>query len=203
MNMTKTNMNQTARKVLTAAGLAIAMATPVSAATIADNFVNTVSVVDSCFVVATGVDFGVVTTPMVADIPGVLPNLADTGSISVTVAGETVNVLTVSQAGVNVVCSATPSAITVTLGGGATYNLKDAPVGGTGELAGKMTGPGGAQIDYKIGFAGVQTPTLLNGVTATYAGVFLVNPVTTKIPMQSLTGGAGTYTDVATVTVTY
>ena len=203
MNMKNTKNLKSTTLVAVGFALAFSAAAP-AATTINDNLVNTVSVVDSCYVIATGIDFGVVPSPMVTDVPGLLVNAADTGTISVTLVGQTVNVLTVSTPGVNVVCSATPSSITVTLGGGTPTNLRTIPLTGTtAGLTGQMTGPAGAKINYEMGFLGVQSPALLNGVVATYVGVFAWNPAQTKIPKQAITGTAGTYSDVATVAVTY
>lgn len=202
-NRKMSRMSKLIRCTLGNAGLALAFAGPVHADTVGDNLVNTVTVIDSCYVLATGVDFGVVTTPMVADVPGAVANLDDTGTITVEVpVVGNVDVLTVTEAGVNVICSQIPDEIMLTLGGGATYDLLDTPVTGSDPISGVMTGPGGT-LDYEIGFLGVDTLDLPVGVTAAYAGVFLVNPLTTKIPMQEVDGGAGVYTDSATVTVTY
>lgn len=195
-------------------GLFLTAAFPAQA--VEDTMVNTVTVTESCFVNAVGVNFGTVVTPMAAAQPGILPNLADSGDLNVEVdlpanpndyvpelgvlpplpTSVSVNAFTLGLPGIVIVCSSAPTAVTLQLAGGSKNLLAD----GLGPFNSTMESESDT-LNYTLGFLAVQTPTLLNGVVATYAGAFLIDPTKTQIPIQDI--AAGTYEEQVLVEVIY
>ena len=169
----------------------------VQAATVTGTMTNIATVLDACDVVATGVDFGVVVTPILpTGQPGVLPNLAHTGTL--TLLGITVP--TASTPGIYVACTKNPTSIALVGAHGGSLALPVALGPATGAFSGAMTGTGGS-IDYTMTFVGstVAAPAGLP------VGVFVAAyvPVALIPAAQSHTFGGGTYSDPAVVTINY
>lgn len=196
---TKNQFTKNQFKMTAVAGL-LSVFGGANAATDSDPFVSVATVIDSCDVIATGINFGPVVSPMIAPVIGALPNTADTHSLTDVIPG--VSLAAPGVAGVMVVCTSTPSSIVVTLQNGATANLTTTPAA---SLAGKLYLGGStsaASINYTLKFAGLTAPTAVAGILPIYAAAFLADPTATQIPVQSL-GGAGSYSDTGTVVINY
>lgn len=199
-----------------AASTALLVAAQAGATSITNTMTNTVTVANSCDVVAVGVNFGTITSPTALTLPVNTANTAaDGGSAHDDTLGITTSVsaldtliapvlsaINVAVPGVFVACTTPPTSVTLGATTLSTSVGASAPV-----YTGNMTGPGGATIAYRLTMAGVVANTSLGtdplvGVLPTFfTGVYAVG--TSQITGSSGTILPGVYSETVTATVNY
>ncbi len=221
---------------LTAAASLLSVAGSVHAGIETNTMTNIVTVADACDVVATGVDFGITILPIPATgIPSVLANTAlgnavtgnaglhpgaglDGGAADtldlVTPIGAINTVITTMLAGVNVavpgvyvVCTTSPTAITLRSGANLLV-LPTALAAFTGTFNSKMTGVGGGAgasnaISYALTVTGTPVSTAVTGLpVSVFVGAFAAVGLVPGA-QGSNTIVPGYYTDTATAQVDF
>lgn len=226
-----------AMKAALAACLALLPVAVHAAGSSAGSMSNYATVADACDVAATGVDFGITTFPLpAAGITSTTANTATgnaiTGNTGVSGAGaDTGDSLSVSTSvgaidlvvntalstltavglgtlpGVYVICTTTPTSITLASGSNS-VNLSVSAGASTATFTSKMSGTGGSassanQISYTLTLSG--TPVSA-GVTGLPINVFSAAYLATGTISSSQPGNtivSGSYSDVATATVNF
>lgn len=220
----------------TAASAALLVAAQANAGSVTNTMTNIVTVADACDVVATGVDFGITTIPLPATgIPSILANdsvgnavtgnaglnpsagsdggAGDTLSLTTpiaavnTVINGLLSAINVSVPGVYVVCTTTPTAITLTSGAN-NLSLDTAIAAFSGTFNSTMTGVGGGAtgsnaISYSLTIVGTPVSTAVAGLPV---NVFTAAFVATGLIPASQTGNTivpGYYSDTATAQVDF
>lgn len=218
------------------ASAAMLVAAQANAGSVTNTMTNIVTVADACDIVATGVDFGITTIPMpAAGVPSVLANTATgnavTGNAGLnpsagadggaadaldlttpvaavnTVINGLLSSINVSVPGVYVVCTTSPTSITLTSGAN-TLSLGTAISAFSGTFSSKMTGVGGGAsgsnaISYNLTIVGTPVSTAVAGLPV---NVFTAAFVATGLIPASQTGNTivpGYYSDTATATVNF
>lgn len=206
------------------------------AGTETNTMTNIVTVADACDIVATGVDFGITTLPLpVAGVTGTLANTGvgnvvtgnasnhpragldggadDTLALTTplaavnTVLNTVISAIDVGVPGVFVVCTTTPTAITLT-SGSRTLALPTATAAFTGTFNSKMVGVGGGAgagnaIDYSLTLVGAPVSTAVTGLP-----VNVFSAVFTAVGLIPAAQGGNTvvpgyYSDTATAQVDF
>lgn len=220
----------------TAVASLIAVAGGVHAGTDTNTMTNIVTVADACDIVATGVDFGITILPIPSTgIPSVLANTALGNAVSGnaglnpgagrdggaddrlglvtpigainTVINTAISSVNVGVPGVYVVCTTTPTAITLRSGSNVMV-LPTTLTAFTGTFNSKMTGVGGGAgagnaINYTLSVVGTPVRTPVTGLPVNvFVGAFAA---TGLIPGAQSTNSIvpGYYVDTATAQVDF
>jgi hypothetical protein len=225
-----------------AAAAAIAAAGTAYAGSATNTMTNLVTVADACDIAATGVDFGIVTLPVSSSgvlpaIPNTSTGRAATGNSGrtdavdgstdddlalttplsavntvVNTAISTLNTAGAGVSGVLVVCTTTPTAITLSSANGSSLSLGTTAASlYTGTFNSKMVGVGGGAtgsnaISYSLSLTGTPVSTAVTGLPVSiFSAAFLVTPTTGGI-LGTQTGNTivpGYYADSATAQVDF